>query len=690
MATLGSLVIQMQADLARLQSDMGRAVGIVDRAVGSMRAAAGVAKSALGGLAAGLIGGLAGGGLAAGVKSVIDFGDRLNDLSKATGATVEQLSFLNYAAGQSGGSLEGVVRGVGRLQKVLVDVARGGAPDAGKALASLGINARELAQADLVTQLSTVADGLSKIENPAQRAAAAQSILGKSYRELLPLLSGGRAEIEKLAGRFVELGGVITQADADSFDALNDSIGDLGVAATAAGKSIAGLVAGPLTSLFTTIANAPGATKAALSDMGNAFTLWAAELKVSIAEADVATTEGVASLLSKVGVDATKRIEKAKQDLANARAALGAVETQIAAGAAPKPGFGILAGNGAGAALTTGATDAEVKERERLLKTQEQYLDALRRQFVTQSNNTELAKVQADIAFGNAAQFDEQTQRAAVALAEQLDLKKAATEAEKDALAIQEQRLDALEQEAEAEAKIQQQLVQRRQAIVDNLQTPLEKYVEAVKELSSPELALGQDTIQRGIAAARTELETAQDKANGLKDVAQELGLTFSSAFEDAIIAGKSFQSVLAGIAQDIARLFIRKSITEPLIGLLSGAFSGGLGGLFGGGSGGGFSNASALGLFGNAAGGLYRVGGSGSEHPVAFTARAGEFVAVGTRMDGGGGAPVVNIYNQNGSDIQTRRSPDGRAIEVVVASALERNISRGGSRLGKPPIATR
>ncbi len=683
MATLGSLVIQMQADLARLQSDMGRAVGIVDRAVGSMRTAAGVAKAALGGLATGLIGGLAGGGLAAGVKSVIDFGDRLNDLSKATGATVEQLSFLNYAAGQSGGSLEGVVRGVGRLQKVLVDVARGGAPDAAKALDALGINARSLAQADLVTQLSTIAEGLGRLQNPAERAAAAQAILGKSYRELLPLLSSGRAEIEKLAGRFVELGGVITQADADQFDALNDSIGDLGVAATAAGKSIANLVAGPLTSLFTAIANAPGATRAALSDMGNAFTLWAAELKVSIAEADVAATEGLGSLLSKIGVDATKRIEKAKQDLATARAALGAVETQIAAGAAPKPGFGMLAGNGAGAALTTGETEAEVKERERLLKAQEQYLDALRRQFVTQNNNTELAKVQADIAFGSAAQFDDQTRRAAIALAEQLDLKKAAIEAEKDALALQEQRLDALEQEAEAEAKVQQQLIQRRQAIVEQLQTPLEKYVETVKELADPRLGLGQETIQRGIRAARDEMEAAQDKANKLKDTARDLGLTFTSAFEDAIVEGKKLSDVLRGLVQDIARLLLRKTVIEPAANALGDL----IGNIFGSGESGG----GAASLFGNATGGLYRVGGSGAEHPVAFTARAGEFVAVGTRMEGGGGAPVVNIFNQNGSDIQTRRGADGRTLEVVVASALERNVSRGGSRLGlKPPMATR
>jgi hypothetical protein len=55
------------------------------------------------------------------------------------------------------------------------------------------------------------------------------------------------------------------------------------------------------------------------------------------------------------------------------------------------------------------------------------------------------------------------------------------------------------------------------------------------------------------------------------KDAARELGLTFQSAFEDAIIGGKSLQDVLSAIGQDIARIFIRKSITEPFANWFAG-----------------------------------------------------------------------------------------------------------------------
>lgn len=55
------------------------------------------------------------------------------------------------------------------------------------------------------------------------------------------------------------------------------------------------------------------------------------------------------------------------------------------------------------------------------------------------------------------------------------------------------------------------------------------------------------------------------------KDIAKDLGLTFSSAFEDAIVGGKNFSDVLKGLGNDIARIIVRKSITEPMADGLGG-----------------------------------------------------------------------------------------------------------------------
>ncbi|WP_181248707.1 MULTISPECIES: hypothetical protein [Halomonas] len=74
------------------------------------------------------------------------------------------------------------------------------------------------------------------------------------------------------------------------------------------------------------------------------------------------------------------------------------------------------------------------------------------------------------------------------------------------------------------------------------------------------------------------------DELENTNDIAKDLGLTFSSAFEDAIVGGEGFRDVLAGITEDIARLAVRKSITEPAANWLGTAFSVGLS-AFGGGS---------------------------------------------------------------------------------------------------------
>lgn len=80
----------------------------------------------------------------------------------------------------------------------------------------------------------------------------------------------------------------------------------------------------------------------------------------------------------------------------------------------------------------------------------------------------------------------------------------------------------------------------------------------------------------------------ADDGARKAQEAARELGLTFESVFEDAIVEGKKLSDVLKAIEQDIARIIIRKAITEPLAGAVSGAiggidFGGIFGGLFGG-----------------------------------------------------------------------------------------------------------
>lgn len=63
-----------------------------------------------------------------------------------------------------------------------------------------------------------------------------------------------------------------------------------------------------------------------------------------------------------------------------------------------------------------------------------------------------------------------------------------------------------------------------------------------------------------------------QQKKN--EEYARDLGFTFSSAFEDAIVGGKKLSEVLKGLEQDIVRIIIRKAVTEPFAGAITSAIA--------------------------------------------------------------------------------------------------------------------
>ncbi len=143
---MGSLVVELKADLARLQTDMNRGVGVVEKAALGITKAAGVAKAAL----AGIAGGLTAGAFASTIKQAIDFGDSLRDTARAAGQTVEQMAFLDYAATQSGTSIQSLTTVTAKLQKTLSEVVKGGNQKAASAIAQLGLDAQELAQAEAI------------------------------------------------------------------------------------------------------------------------------------------------------------------------------------------------------------------------------------------------------------------------------------------------------------------------------------------------------------------------------------------------------------------------------------------------------------------------------------------------------------------------------------------------------------
>lgn len=126
-------------------------------------------------------------------------GSQLHDLSVATGIGVEQLSFLKYAAEQSGSGLEALSKAAKELQKQGIDP----------------------------QNFERIAASLAAIEDPTERAQKTFEIFTKrAGGALLPMLK----DLPMLKKRFEDLGGSFTGKMADAADALGDSWGDLKLA----------------------------------------------------------------------------------------------------------------------------------------------------------------------------------------------------------------------------------------------------------------------------------------------------------------------------------------------------------------------------------------------------------------------------------------------------------------------------
>ena len=207
--------------------------------------------------------------------------------------------------------------------------------------------------------------------------------------------------------------------------------------------------------------------------------------------------------------------------------------------------------------------------------------------------------------------LEDETQKYIKALQAQTDAEKAqaaATKAAKDALdrknavvkAGREGADAALKQMADQRkmsADYQRSLRDEGEAIRKSLLTPTEEYAESLDRISflRDSSAISADTYARKVKALQDtaldfELESFfgdMDKESAARinrlnaeakettKTAKELGWAFASTFEDAVINGGKLSDVLRGLAADVAKIFLRNTITDPLARGLSGMFSG-------------------------------------------------------------------------------------------------------------------
>jgi len=184
-------------------------------------------------------------------------GDAVAKMARRTGISTEALSELGYAAERSGMSVGQMEVSLRRMQRSISDAGRG-LSTATDALATLGLSVEQVRGLSPETQFYTIAQALSQVKDPTQRAATAMEIFGRAGSMLLPMVADGAAGIDELREQARALGLSIAGPDALAAEVYTDAMLDLKSSLKMVAFAIGSSVAPVLTKLTKGFAAAVG------------------------------------------------------------------------------------------------------------------------------------------------------------------------------------------------------------------------------------------------------------------------------------------------------------------------------------------------------------------------------------------------------------------------------------------------
>jgi hypothetical protein len=230
--TIGELLVDLRADVARLSTDMTKGKDIVSRSAKEFQAVSTAITGYLSSIGVNAFAGY--------IKGAIDAGGALSDLSEKTGISAETLSSYEYAARMSGTTLDVVAGGLKKLSTNMVE-ASGGNKEMQAQFKALGISVTD-SNGKLKTNeqvLREVSDRFAEMPNGAEKSAIAVRLLGKSGAEMIPMLNGGAAGLDNFKKTAEELGLVVKDGVVKEMEGLGDQFDTISLAGQGVARKLA-------------------------------------------------------------------------------------------------------------------------------------------------------------------------------------------------------------------------------------------------------------------------------------------------------------------------------------------------------------------------------------------------------------------------------------------------------------------
>lgn len=589
-------------------------------------------------------------------------------LAEKIGDSAEAVASLKLASDISGVALDSVAAASVKLTSALAktdDEAKG----VGAALGAIGLSVEEFKRLSPVEQIDAVAQAFAGYEDNAQKTAVAVQLFGRSGAELLPLfndLTGGAERQVKLTQEQIEAADAYSKQTAR----LRSEIDSLVQSTAADAIPALSRMVQMFQDLFTYSTSAEEGV--------NLFSLALGGVETALETVIVVGSDLIfvfRTLLDTVGAYAAVSERLVNFDLAGARAIGDAYKANSEERRKSLDAFQKQILN----PIRFNADDQSSAEARRL------GLTKTKPGINFNPNGPDKPKKETDT--GSFLDYQQQVTQRVGNLLENSDVVQAQIYA--DTL----KQLDDLYFAGALSSDLYESAVKKLTGTTSSAKDAASKFVEEQKrladllgatesagiekqrqdmELLSKALQDGVISEQQYLEAVTARLNLVAEKTKEAKTFAEELGLSFSSAFEDAVVGGGKFSDVLKGLADDITRLIIRKQVTEPLANAAGKIDWGGL-----------FTSL----ISGTRANGGPVTGGSsylvGERGPEIFTPATTGRITPNSAMGGSGVA--VTLINQSGAPLQASAQQRGTndqgqaLIEVVLSAVGDALANRSG-----------
>jgi hypothetical protein len=655
-------------------------------------------------------------GLTALTKNAIDSADRLNDISKRLGVGTEALSAWGYAAQQSGTDLESLNTGLTRFTKNVAAAMDSGSRQ-GEIFAALGISVKD-AQGNLRSVedlIPEIADSFKGLENATLESSLALELFGRSGAELLQFFNLGSDGLSEMEQRARALGIVISGDTAAAADEFNDEIANLKALVAALGTQLAADLLPAMTELVKRLQEVvkEGTSASNIANqLANAldFVATGAEFAYSRLDGIGKIIEGLtAGFVELAGAaravfsgDFAQAARIFENSVSDALIAQGAYQITGGARGSSKSGpdfFNVRSGSSSSevaksseSALNrlfsggdgkskkkSGKSDAE-REAEQLKAAYDRMNESLAQQIALFGQDGEAARIRYEIEHGSLQKLTEAQKDGLLAQADKLDMMRAEAELMKEATRRDDEETKRIKAKAE-----------NQKSILSDMQFELSIMGLTNKERERAiALRYAEADATSEVGKAISDMSDQLYEAQRAQEVWDEFQRSMADAFVDLATGAKSLKDVIKDFFDSVAAA-ITRSIAEGWAEQLTAMFrpDGASGGAASGGaSGAGFWANLAGALFGGgragggsvSAGMFYRVNENG---PEMLSVSGKDYLMMGNksgmvtpRHAMAGGATLNQTFVVQGT-------PDSRTREQL-ARASGREAARGMSRTGR------